>query len=60
MIDAVHLGFIADVAQQDGQPLFLYDTAVPGNGNGGHTGKAYGTELATADKVALVEYLKTF
>jgi hypothetical protein len=34
----------------------LYDTTLPGNGNGGHT---YGTELPAATKRALVEYLKT-
>jgi mono/diheme cytochrome c family protein len=31
-----------------------------GNGNRGHEGALYGTELADADKDALVEYLKTF
>ena len=39
--------------------LFLYDTRVPGNSNGGHDGKAYGTQLPAADKDALVEYMKT-
>lgn len=33
-----------------------YDTARPGNGNGGHE---YGTTLQTQDKSALLEYLKT-
>jgi hypothetical protein len=33
---------------------------VCGNGNGGHEGPEYGTELGDADKRALVEYLKTF
>ena len=31
-----------------------------GNGNAGHEGKAYGTELSSAEKDAIVEYLKTF
>jgi len=31
-----------------------------GNGNGGHEGRAYGTELAPEQKDAIVEYLKTF
>ena len=31
-----------------------------GNGNGGHEGRAYGTELAPELKDAIVEYLKTF
>ncbi len=35
---------------------FLYDTAMPGNGNGGHE---YGTTLPGSDKRALLEYLKT-
>jgi hypothetical protein len=34
--------------------------SVCGNGNGGHDGRAYGTELPSADKDALVEFLKTF
>lgn len=33
-----------------------FDTRLPGNGNAGHS---YGTELAPADRRALVEYLKT-
>jgi hypothetical protein len=37
----------------------LYDTAVTGNGNGGHEGTKYGTELSDQEKKALVEYLKT-
>jgi hypothetical protein len=35
---------------------FVYDTAVPGNGNGGHF---YGTSLPAADKDALLEFMKT-
>jgi len=34
-----------------------FDTAVRGNGNGGHL---YGTRLTAAQKDALIEYLKTF
>ncbi len=44
----------------DGERLFLFDTRIPGNGNAGHEGPAYGTELPAADKDALVEYLKSF
>jgi hypothetical protein len=40
-------------AEQSG---YLYDTAEPGNDNGGHL---YGTELPIEDKAALVEFLKT-
>jgi hypothetical protein len=39
---------------------FLFDTAVPGNSNSGHEGRAYGTALPVADKDALVEHMKTF
>jgi mono/diheme cytochrome c family protein len=60
ILDNSKLGFIADAAEQQGRKLFLYDTALPGNGNAGHSGKAYGTELAATDKTALIEYLKTF
>lgn len=38
---------------------FRYDTAVAGNGNGGHEGAAYGTALSASDKDAIVEYMKT-
>jgi mono/diheme cytochrome c family protein len=54
------LGFVSDVAEANGRRYFLYDTSVPGNGNAGHEGAAYGTELADEDKWALIEYLKTF
>ncbi len=37
-----------------------YRTAERGNGNAGHEGPEYGTELAPEDKQALLEYLKTF
>ena len=35
---------------------FRFDTALPGNGRGGHL---YGTELKPAQKNDLLEYLKT-
>ena len=38
---------------------FRYDTSLPGNGNRGHEGEAYGTALPASDKDALVEYMKT-
>lgn len=60
LIDARRLGFVADVAQDGGRRYFLYDTTLPGNGNRGHEGRAYGTELSPQDKEALVEFLKTF
>mgnify|MGYP006278441145 CR=1 FL=1 len=46
----------------DGRPYrgtaFVFDTRLPGNDNGGHAGRAYGTELSEEDKRALIEYLK--
>jgi len=56
LYDDEHLGFVA--AEAPG--LFRFDTGIPGNGNAGHEGPAYGTTLAVADKWALLEYLKTF
>lgn len=61
--DQKKLGFVADVAEEKGKKFFLYDTdekSQPGNSNRGHEGHRYGTELAPAEKEALVEYLKTF
>ena len=70
LIDALRVGFAsaADPAQcaaptgraQTATDHFLFDTTLPGNGNSGHEGPAYGTDLPAADKDALVEYLKTF
>ncbi|MDO9635864.1 MAG: c-type cytochrome, partial [Thiobacillus sp.] len=56
LYDPKHLGFVS----ADAPGLFRYDTAIPGNGNAGHEGAAYGTTLPDADKWALLEYLKTF
>jgi mono/diheme cytochrome c family protein len=58
--DRVKVGFRSDVAESGGRRHFPFDTRVAGNGNGGHAGPAYGTELPAADKDALVEHLKTF
>ena len=58
--DPVKVGFVSNIAEASGKKFFRLDTALPGNGNGGHEGKAYGTELSSADKAALVEFLKTF
>jgi len=90
VIDPVRLGFVSDVAEEDGHAYFRFETRCiedarnggvcsfatnprnlypehrcivspwAGNGNRGHEGEAYGTELSAADKDALVEYLKTF
>ena len=61
VFDPVRVGFVSRRrAEADGKRYFRFDTTLPGNGNGGHEGTAYGTELADDDKDALVEYLKTF
>jgi Cytochrome C oxidase, cbb3-type, subunit III len=55
MYDYDSVGFVSSGAEAEryGQ---RYDTAVEGNGNGGHV---YGTDLSQADQDALLEYLKT-
>jgi mono/diheme cytochrome c family protein len=58
--DPVKVGFVRSVAEENGRKYFKYDVKVPGNGNGGHEGKRFGTDLSGDDKDALVEYLKTF
>jgi len=57
--DFDNVGFVTTgpEAEQRGWRL---DTSVPGNANGGHEGREYGTELSHDDKDALVEYLKSF
>lgn len=50
--DPVKLGY--STAWQEG--AVLLDTTQVGNGNGGHY---YGTDLSEADRMALIEYLKT-
>jgi hypothetical protein len=54
--DQQRVGFRSDVSEEGGKSFFRYDTAVPGNGNGGHL---YGTEMPPEEKDALVEYMKT-
>jgi hypothetical protein len=48
------VGFVASGAEAE-RTGTLYDTALPGNGNGGH---AFGTKLEPDRKRALLEYLK--
>jgi hypothetical protein len=55
--DQEKVGFRSDVAEEKGRRYFRFDTAVPGNGNGGHF---YGTRLPPEEKLAIVEYLKKF
>ncbi|MBC7943668.1 MAG: c-type cytochrome, partial [Burkholderiales bacterium] len=58
--DPRKLGFVSDVAEENGRAYFEFDTSLAGNDNQGHEGKAYGTELRAEQKAALVEFLKTF
>jgi hypothetical protein len=55
--DPKNAGFISNVPSKGGRQFSEYDTALPGNGNGGHL---HGTSLPAAEKNALIEYLKTF
>jgi hypothetical protein len=54
VLDPIHLGF--EIGSSSDEPLFFFDTSLPGNQNGGHE---YGTDLSEAEKSALIEYLKT-
>jgi hypothetical protein len=58
--DPKTVGFVSTVAEEKEKKFFRYDTTLPGNGNFGHEGREYGTELGTEAKDALVEFLKTF
>ena len=55
VVDLENVGFVATgpAAEASG---FRFDTALRGNGNGGHI---YGVDLPEPDKRALIEYLKT-
>jgi hypothetical protein len=55
LYDPVKVGFVSAGAEAQRAGTF-YDTALPGNGNGGHR---YGTTLAAEEKRALIEFLKT-
>lgn len=58
--DPKDVGFLSDVPKEGSRRYFAFDTAQPGNGNFGHEGRAYGTELPSEAKDALIEFLKTF
>jgi hypothetical protein len=53
--DPVKLGFVVETACS--QLDCLVDTARTGDGNGGHL---WGTDLTEAERLALLEYLKTY
>jgi mono/diheme cytochrome c family protein len=57
--DTLNVGIRTDVADVHGRPSFLFDVRLSGNGNMGHSGPLYGTDLPDADKRALIEYMKT-
>ena len=54
LFDSTAVGFVSSGAEAE-RAGTLYDTALPGNGNGGH---AFGTQLEPDRKRALLEYLK--
>jgi hypothetical protein len=58
--DKKRVGFVSTAAQEKGRKYFRFDSSLPGNGNYGHEGKEYGTDLSAEEKDALVEYMKTF
>lgn len=60
VMDWEKVGYVSDVAEEDGERFFRYDTRLPGNSNSGHEGPAYGTQLSASEKDAIVEYMKTF
>jgi len=58
--DPKRVGFISNVADEQGKRFFHFDTRLPGNGNFGHEGPEYGTNLSPEQKDAIVEFLKKF
>jgi hypothetical protein len=58
--DRKNVGFVSSEPSGPERKYFRYDTALPGNGNAGHEGPAYGTDLPAEAKDALIEFLKTF
>jgi hypothetical protein len=57
--DFADVGFVTEGPEAEAQG-WRYDTSLPANGNQGHEGRAYGTELSPNEKDALIEFLKTF
>lgn len=62
LYDPRNVGFVSDrKLDSNGLRYFEFNTqGVPGNGNSGHEGPRYGTQLKDSEKWALIEYLKTF
>ena len=59
--DTAKLGYVVRVEGETppGQYSVLFDTSKPGNGNQGHSGPEYGTDLGDDEREALLEYLKS-
>ena len=55
VFDRDRVGFVSDVAEEEGKQYFKFDTTLPGNSNSGHL---YGIDLPAKDKDDLVEYMK--
>jgi hypothetical protein len=53
--DPKHLGYTTT----SDRPVSTFDTSLPGNKNSGHSGQAFGTELAEEQRWELLEYLKS-
>ena len=54
------VGFIWNGGEEKDRKFFKIDTTLPGNGNEGHEGREYGTDLSPDEKDSIVEYMKTF
>ncbi|MEW9920647.1 di-heme-cytochrome C peroxidase [Marimonas sp. MJW-29] len=48
------------LAPHDGADGFIFDTSLPGNRNTGHDSRIFGTTFTPDQRLALIEYLKTF
>ncbi len=55
VFDQQKVGFVSDVAEENGVKFFPFDTSLPGNSSAGHT---YGVSLSPEEKDALVEFMK--
>ncbi|QMS91333.1 cytochrome c [Nostoc edaphicum CCNP1411] len=55
VIDREKVGFVSDVAEENGKNYFKFDTKLDGNSNSGHL---YGVDLSPEEKDAIVEYMK--
>ena len=55
VFDQGEVGFVYDLAEQDGRSFSRFDTRLPGNSNSGHL---YGCDLDDDGKDAIVEYMK--